>query len=290
MDRKAGVVRHAGTDLMGRVHRPAPTTPASLAQVGQVDGDDTHGSGVAGRQRVQVSSLATHQRVATTEGTVGPGPTVLYGSIAGPNEARVLNRYERVVKPAMDRVLALVMLLVLSPVFAFIAVAIRTTMGRGVIFQQQRVGQNGRLFTLYKFRTMRPDRRLRPGLPINGQERRRTHKSPFHPLVTPVGRVLRKLSVDELPQLWNVLCGQMSMVGPRPELPWIVDGYEAWQHRRHLVKPGLTGLWQVTTRGDGVMHDRTDVDLEYLERVSFHRDLWIMLRTIPVMLARRGSY
>jgi lipopolysaccharide/colanic/teichoic acid biosynthesis glycosyltransferase len=214
-----------------------------------------------------------------------------YGSLASPSESeRVANRYERHVKPALDRVLAVVLLLLLSPVFAFLALSIRCTMGRGVIFRQQRVGKNGRLFTLYKFRTMRPDRRRRPGPPLNGHERRRTHKSPFHPLVTPVGRVLRKLSVDELPQLWNVMCGQMSMVGPRPELPWIVDGYEPWQHLRHQVKPGLTGLWQVTTRGVGVMHDRTDVDLEYLERVSFRRDLSIMLRTIPVMIARRGSF
>jgi len=220
-----------------------------------------------------------------------PEPMVVYGALASPNEhSRVANKYERFVKPAMDRVVAILMLLLLSPVFAIIAIAIRVTMGSGVIFHQERVGKNGRLFTLYKFRTMRPDRRRRPSQPINGQERRRTHKSPFHPLVTPVGRVLRKLSVDELPQLWNVLCGQMSMVGPRPELPWIVDDYEPWQHRRHEVKPGLTGLWQVTTRGDGVMHDRTDVDLEYLERVSLHHDVWIMLRTIPVMLARRGSF
>jgi len=202
----------------------------------------------------------------------------------------VANRYERIVKPVMDRVVALVLLLLLSPVFAVIALAIRSTMGRGVIFHQERVGKDGRLFTLYKFRTMRPDRRRRPGPPLTGVERRRTHKSPFHPLVTPVGRVLRKLSVDELPQLWNVMCGQMSMVGPRPELPWIVEGYEPWQHLRHLVKPGLTGLWQVTTRGDGVMHDRTDVDLEYIDQMSFHRDVWIMLRTVPVMIARRGSF
>jgi lipopolysaccharide/colanic/teichoic acid biosynthesis glycosyltransferase len=271
MDRTTGGVGDAGTDLMCPVRR--------------VDRADQGPSPIRALEWLHQPTLAPG------EGTVGPGPKVVYGSVTGPNEPRrVPNRYERAIKPALDRVLALLMLVLLSPVFAFIALAIRTTMGRGVIFQQQRVGQDGRLFTLYKFRTMRPDRRRRPGLPINGQDRRRTHKSPFHPLVTPVGRVLRKLSVDELPQLWNVLCGQMSMVGPRPELPWIVDGYEAWQHRRHLVKPGLTGLWQVTTRGDGVMHDRTDVDLEYLERVSFHRDLWIMLRTIPVMLARRGSF
>jgi lipopolysaccharide/colanic/teichoic acid biosynthesis glycosyltransferase len=202
----------------------------------------------------------------------------------------VRNRYERFMKPAFDRVGAVVMLLLLTPLLAAIAVAIRITMGRGVIFKQKRIGKDERLFTVYKFRTMRPDRRCSVCPPMNGQERRRTHKSPYHPLVTPVGRVLRQLSLDELPQLWNVVRGDMSLVGPRPELPWIVDRYEAWQHRRHEVKPGLTGLWQVTTRGNGVMHDRTDVDLEYLDRISLRTDVWLMLRTIPVMVGRRGSF
>jgi lipopolysaccharide/colanic/teichoic acid biosynthesis glycosyltransferase len=220
-----------------------------------------------------------------------PSPSVLYGSIAHPGEkARPASRYERFLKPVIDRVVALVMLLVLAPLFGVIALAIRTTMGPGVIFRQERVGKDGRLFILYKFRTMRPDRRRNAGLPYDGPDRRRTHKSPFHPLVTPVGQVLRKLSVDELPQLWNVVRGHMSLVGPRPELPWIVESYEDWQHRRHQVKPGLTGLWQVTARGEGVMHDRTDVDLEYLERISLRHDLSLMLRTIPVMVCRRGSF
>jgi lipopolysaccharide/colanic/teichoic acid biosynthesis glycosyltransferase len=233
---------------------------------------------------------------STTRGPDGnkageAGDAVFYGSVARPSEThRRPSRYERFVKPAMDRVLALFMLILLLPAFALIALAIRITMGPGVIFRQERVGKDGRLFTLYKFRTMRPDRRCSTIRPPGGEDRRRTHKSPFHPLVTPVGRILRKLSVDELPQLWNVVCGHMSMVGPRPELPWIVDGYEDWQHRRHEVKPGLTGLWQVTTRGEGVMHDRTDVDLAYLDRVTFQHDVWLMLCTIPVMLARRGSF
>jgi len=180
------------------------------------------------------------------------------------------------------------MLLLLFPILTLIALLIRVKMGSGVIFKQTRVGRDERLFTVYKFRTMMPDRRRGSGVRTDGHERRRTHKSPQHPLVTPLGRVLRQLGLDELPQLWNVVRGDMSLVGPRPELPWIVERYDAWQHRRHAVKPGMTGLWQVTTRGVQLMHHRTDVDLDYLDRVCFRTDASLMLRTIPVMIRRRA--
>jgi lipopolysaccharide/colanic/teichoic acid biosynthesis glycosyltransferase len=100
---------------------------------------------------------------------------------------------------------------------------------------------------------------------------------------------LRRYSLDELPQLWNVVRGELSLVGPRPELVAIVNRYEPWQHARHAVKPGMTGLWQVTERGNGFMHEHTDVDLRYLKVVSLWTDLKIMLLTIPVVLGlRRG--
>jgi lipopolysaccharide/colanic/teichoic acid biosynthesis glycosyltransferase len=99
---------------------------------------------------------------------------------------------------------------------------------------------------------------------------------------------LRKWSLDELPQLLDVLSGKLSIVGPRPELVGIVAKYEPWQHARHQVKPGLTGLWQVTKRGEGEMHEHTDIDIEYVQQVSFRTDVNIMLQTIPAVLAHKG--
>jgi lipopolysaccharide/colanic/teichoic acid biosynthesis glycosyltransferase len=104
-----------------------------------------------------------------------------------------------------------------------------------------------------------------------------------------VGRFLRKSSMDELPQFWNVVRGEMSLVGPRPELVEIVNRYEPWQHQRHVVKPGLTGLWQVTTRGSGMMHLHTDIDLEYIQTIGLRTDLRILLQTIPATLQRKGN-
>jgi lipopolysaccharide/colanic/teichoic acid biosynthesis glycosyltransferase len=139
---------------------------------------------------------------------------------------------------------------------------------------------------------MRPDRR-RPGWrseSYEDEERRRTHKHPNDPRLTVLGRFLRKWSLDELPQLWNVVRGDMSIVGPRPELTEIVSGYEPWQHDRHRVKPGLTGLWQVRARGDGPMHERTDLDVNYAARVLFRTDFKILLLTVPTVLGRRTGF
>jgi lipopolysaccharide/colanic/teichoic acid biosynthesis glycosyltransferase len=254
--------------------------------------------GLGHEPRPGVTEVANGQRVSITsdlvDGESSRFPLRPVGAtrtrVEADAPAHIMNRYERFVKPVVDRVGAVAMLLLLSPLLAVIAFLIRVNMGSGVIFKQARVGKDERLFTVYKFRTMTPDRRRGGGPPPGGHERRRTHKSPRHPLVTPLGRLLRQFGVDELPQLWNVVLGDMSLVGPRPELPWIVERYEAWQHRRHVVKPGITGLWQVTTRGVGVMHDRTDVDLEYLDRISFRSDVWLMLKTIPVMIRRRGAF
>ena len=109
--------------------------------------------------------------------------------------------------------------------------------------------------------------------------------------VTAWGRILRPSHLDELPQLFNVLRGDMSLVGPRPELPHIVDAYyEPWQHRRHAVKPGITGLWQISERGNGMMHEHVDVDLDYVDQVGLGTDLWIMARTLPAALSSRQGY
>lgn len=193
--------------------------------------------------------------------------------------------YVRLGKPVLDTVLAAVALVLLLPVMGVVAMAVYASMGGPVIFGQTRIGLDGEPFTVLKFRSMHADRRrLDPG--YDGADRRLTHKSARDPRLTPTGRVIRKLSLDELPQLINVLRGEMSIVGPRPELPSVIERhYSPWQHRRHVVKPGITGLWQTTERRDGMMHEYVDVDLDYVDSVSLRTDLRIIVRTIPAALA-----
>lgn len=195
--------------------------------------------------------------------------------------------YPRIGKPVFDLAAAAVLLVVTAPLMALLAVVVWISVGRPVIFRQARIGRHGVPFTVLKFRTMRPDRRRRR-LPVH-QDRRVTHKTDRDPRHTGVGRLLRSLSLDELPQLWNVVRGDMSLVGPRPELVEVVERYEPWQHRRHVVKPGLTGLWQVSRRGEGLMCLFTDLDLEYIATMSFRGDLAILRRTVPAALTCSGS-
>lgn len=197
--------------------------------------------------------------------------------------------YRSVLKPLGDRVAGIVLSVVTLPLVAVIVVLIWSTMGRPAIFKQTRVGRFGREFTVYKFRTMHADRRA-ARIAISHDERRVNHKSEADPRHTDLGRFLRKWSLDEVPQFWNVALGDMSLVGPRPELSEIVARYEPWQHRRHEVKPGLTGLWQVSARGDAPMHEVTDIDIEYVDRVSFLSDLKILIRTPGAALgSRKGN-
>jgi lipopolysaccharide/colanic/teichoic acid biosynthesis glycosyltransferase len=214
-----------------------------------------------------------------------PGPVL---ELLPPLDVR--SEYERTVKPVLDFMVAAVLLLLFAPVLAAVALAVRLQLGKGVLFLQQRVGLDGQPFTVYKFRTMRHDRRA-ADRSFAGTDRRQAHKCDDDPRHTSLGRLLRKLSLDELPQLVNVLRGEMSIVGPRPELVSVVAAYEPWQHRRHRVKPGLTGLWQVTTRGQGrLMKDDTQVDLDYVECISLRTDATILVKTVPVLVfGRTGS-
>ena len=196
------------------------------------------------------------------------------------------SRYVRFLKPIFDRVGGIVLSLATLPVMLVVVPIIWAKMGFPALFVQERVGRHGRVFRVYKLRTMQPDRRVYAAT-FSGSDRRVNHKSPDDPRLTALGRFLRKWSIDELPQFWNVALGHMSLVGPRPELVSIVETYEAWQHRRHVVKPGVTGLWQVSARGEEPMHERTDIDISYVERVSFLTDLGILIRTIPAALGRR---
>ncbi|HEX6300678.1 MAG TPA: sugar transferase [Acidimicrobiia bacterium] len=197
------------------------------------------------------------------------------------------NHYGSRVKPILDVVMGLLLLIVLSPAILVSVGLVAASLGMPVIYTQDRIGLDGRRFKLYKLRTMIHERRSGDGNYI-GPERRQTHKSREDPRVTSIGRLLRAVRFDELPQLWNVIKGDMSLVGPRPELPEIVASYDEWQHRRHIVKPGLTGLWQVSHHNGKPMHECTEVDLEYIATMSFSSDLSILLRTPAAMFHRRG--
>jgi lipopolysaccharide/colanic/teichoic acid biosynthesis glycosyltransferase len=188
-------------------------------------------------------------------------------------------------------VLASTALVILAPLLAVVGVVIVCDSPGPVLFRQLRVGKGGRTFVMLKFRTMRPDRRKQTlGLPANMPERRQVHKSPHDPRITRAGRFLRRSSLDEVPQLWNVLRGDMSLVGPRPELPEIVAKYEPWQHLRHVVPPGITGWWQVNRDGVRLMHEATELDLYYVEHWSVRLDLLILARTLLVAMRGVGAF
>ena len=196
--------------------------------------------------------------------------------------------YARYGKRALDLVLSVAALIILAPVLLLVGAVVALSMGRPVLFRQARVGHGGTIFTVLKFRTMRPDRRTDTPGAWDGVDRRLTHKTTHDPRHTAVGRVLRMLSLDELPQLCNVVRGDMSVVGPRPELVHVVDRYQPWQHVRHQVRPGLTGLWQVSSRGSTPMHEATHLDLRYIAQLSLATDLTILLKTPAAVLKRTG--
>jgi exopolysaccharide biosynthesis polyprenyl glycosylphosphotransferase len=193
-------------------------------------------------------------------------------------------------KRALDVVLACVVLVLGLPIAGFIALAIKLTSGGDVLFRQTRCGLNGRFFTIYKFRTMVEDaeERRRELLHLNEMDGP-VFKLRSDPRVTAFGRFLRRFSLDELPQFWNVLRGDMSLVGPRPPIPEEVAKYQRWQRRRLSMKPGLTCLWQISGRNDVDFDRWMQLDLEYIDSWSPMLDLKILLRTIPVVLSGRGA-
>jgi undecaprenyl-phosphate galactose phosphotransferase len=214
-------------------------------------------------------------------------------SQAGPSKAYEL--YKR----AFDAVLAAIGMVLLAPVFAGIALAIKVDSKGPVLFTQTRVGRNGQHFNFYKFRSMRtgadadPDREHQYAKLIRGEWRGQDAVAPTKIIdsskVTPVGSFLRRTSLDELPQLFNVLRGDMSLVGPRPCLPYEWKHYQEWHKQRLSVTPGCTGVWQVFGRSRVGFQDMVILDLYYSQSASFGLDLWLLFKTIPVMLLGRGG-
>jgi exopolysaccharide biosynthesis polyprenyl glycosylphosphotransferase len=192
----------------------------------------------------------------------------------------------------MDIAISTMMLMVALPVMLVIALLLKLAEGGGrVFFTQTRCGLNGRRFTLYKFRTMvEGAENQRPAIDHLNEMSGPVFKVKQDPRVTPVGRWLRRLSLDELPQLWNVLKGDMSLVGPRPPVPQEVSQYQRWQRRRLSMRPGLTCLWQIEGRNDLDFDRWVELDLEYIDSWSPLLDVKILLKTIPVVLTGKGAH
>jgi exopolysaccharide biosynthesis polyprenyl glycosylphosphotransferase len=200
-----------------------------------------------------------------------------------------LTGFQQTLKRAFDIVVASFALVLLSPLMLVCAVAVRLSGPGPVLFRQPRVGRDGELFVMCKFRSMVPDaERQLTAVWERNEADGPLFKLQRDPRVTPAGRLLRAWSLDELPQLFNVLQGQMSLVGPRPPLPTEVESYDRWVRGRLRVKPGMTGLWQVSGRHRLSYEDYVHYDLFYVENWSLSMDLFIMLRTLPAVLGRTG--
>jgi exopolysaccharide biosynthesis polyprenyl glycosylphosphotransferase len=243
--------------------------------------------GVPAGQLMEVirASEANH-----TEFLVVAGPLQVLtaqAELSGPADLPVLelrNRafgpVQRLAKRVCDLLGALLLLVLVGPLMLAISPLIRRRMGAPVLFRQVRVGYRGREFTMLKFRTMHADAEAYAVSPQHAADGR----------VTPLGRWLRKYSLDELPQLLNVLRGDMSLVGPRPEMPFLVAQYEPWQRRRLDAVPGITGLWQILGRKDLPLRDNIEYDFYYIRNQSLLLDLAIFLRTIPIVIFGKGAY
>ena|ERR1051325_6171598 len=194
-------------------------------------------------------------------------------------------------KHAFDLLFGFLALIFAFPIMALCVLMVYLDDGPPVIFRQTRVGKNGRLFEMFKIRTMVKDaEQLRSRIEIFDLDGNLIRKTKDDPRVTRVGHFLRRFSLDELPQLFNVLAGTMSLVGPRPELPYLAEKYEPWQRARFEVLPGITGWWQVNSRSDTPMQLHIEDDLYYIQNYSIWLDLKIILRTIWVVLIGRGAY
>lgn len=202
-----------------------------------------------------------------------------------------LNEVQRLVKRIFDLVIAGTLIAILALPMALITLLIKLDSPGTTFFRQQRVGENGRLFSMYKFRSMIPDAdKLIDEMTEISEDGHLLFKKENDPRVTRVGRFLRHTSMDELPQLFNVIKGDMSLVGPRPELPWLVGQYEPWQHKRLAVPQGMTGWWQINGRADKPLHLHTEEDLYYVQNYSLWMDIYILFKTPWVVVRGKGAY
>jgi exopolysaccharide production protein ExoY len=263
----------------------------TLLLCGQLD-DDTFATVVRAAMMAECSVLATARRLAMP----GIKPKVLWrrGRPFIEMRAVALRWQQLLVKRVLDLVLASVLLVLLAPLMLAVAVALVVGSPGPVIYGQRRLGRYGQSFKCFKFRSMFTDaeQRLASDPELHAEYVRNGFKLPDgqDPRITPLGRVLRRTSLDELPQLWNVLRGEMSLVGPRPIVPAEIRHYHEDGQMLLLLQPGITGLWQVSGRSNLAYPERTDLELEYVERWTLGRDLRILAATVPAVLQRRGAH
>lgn len=187
-------------------------------------------------------------------------------------QKRLSTFYAKRGKYLLDFVAALLLIIVFSPLMILIAILIKLSSRGPVFFTHQRVGYKKKLFVIFKFRSLHVDTPSYSEKPDSNEDIR----------ITSIGKWIRKTSLDELPQLFNVIRGDMSLVGPRPEMPFLAESYEDWENQRHLVRPGMTGLWQLSPQRRGSIRDGISVDLAYIEKLSLWNDFKILLRTFRV--------
>jgi exopolysaccharide biosynthesis polyprenyl glycosylphosphotransferase len=205
--------------------------------------------------------------------------------------APALVENQRLIKRVFDIFIVLMFFIPALVFMILISLAIVLDDGFPILFKQQRVGENGRLFTMYKFRTMvRDAEHMRELVEEADEQGNLIHKHRNDPRITKVGQFLRRLSIDEIPQIFNVLRGHMSLVGPRPELPYLVKNYQPWQRKRFAVPQGMTGWWQIHGRSDRPMHLNTEDDLFYIQNYSIWLDIQILIRTVWVVIRGKGAY
>jgi exopolysaccharide biosynthesis polyprenyl glycosylphosphotransferase len=243
--------------------------------------DQCHQRGVTVRIAPSTMEILVHRAEFV------PGQSVPLFELKPP----VFEGFDYALKRTFDLVGSLALIVVLSPFLLACALAIKLTSRGPIIYRSSRPGIGGAPFSCFKFRTMYRDAHARqPALEQLNEASGALFKIREDPRVTPVGRLLRRFSIDELPQLFNVLYGQMSLVGPRPLPQRDYDRLEDWHKKRYLVTPGITGLWQVSGRSDLDFDDLVRLDFLYLERWSVFLDLSILLKTIPAVLSRRGAF
>lgn len=229
--------------------------------------------------------------MSRTEARTECRPGTLVGAVPAHLLESPITGLRRFIKRAFDLIVSVVLGALLTPLFLAIALAVRLDSPGPVVIRQDRVGEKARIFRMYKFRSMvRNAEDLLDDLVLVDEDGQVAHKHRDDPRVTKVGRWLRKTSLDELPQLLNVVKGEMSLVGPRPEMPWIVQRYEDWQYRRFAVPQGMTGWWQVSGRSDRPMHMHTRDDLDYIDNYSIWLDLVLLARTVGEIFKARGAF
>lgn len=205
--------------------------------------------------------------------------------------ASAIDDYQRMIKRAFDVFFGFLALIFFLPFMFVSALLIYLEDGPPILFHQKRVGENGQLFEMLKFRTMiKNAEQMQDQVEKLDNNGNLIYKTKEDPRVTRAGRLLRRFSLDELPQFLNVIRGDMSLVGPRPEMPYLVEKYQPWQRKRFAIPPGLTGWWQVNGRSDRPMHLHTEDDLYYIQNYSIFLDIQIIIKTVWVVLAGKGSY